>query len=549
MPVPRKTMMAGEPETDPRMHLTSLADMVHVFNAQIAVCSSPELQLDQKTALKIVEQMPEKLKPDFQNTLSTIVDVQGSPSCDVCQKKILTAEPYKITASTDFERDLTQTPEFQNYLKKHYAEFQAQAKTRHQTFDVDQLEREVRLLAKYGFAVHNSQWNSHWRGKVSGGLTMGLSMTRPTNIPSLSELKKLGMGSICDDSSQEIRVIIGTVIQGGPVTQQEHREIAEIADDVVFDLRRRGNAWADNARILLVSFPDVQTFLRSLAGECNLRRTQKFDMRQRDKLTYGGDTFQMPLAWEAVSCCQPIVKGADLSPGKTRSLLNASIESCMAATVDVSSDLVCLSAMRGDAGGLRKLVRDGAIIGAAEDKSATTALSHAASQGFADVMQSLLECLPAEDIESYANRQNSQGKAALHFAAAQGHAYCASLLIYARADVDLSDSAGQTPATLASQKDHVNCLEVLLEARADISKPTNSGSSPALVAACDGRVHVLDRLLQARADANASDKRGSTPTFVASENGYAEAVKALLHAGANINAANSNGATATFIAS
>merc|ERR1719480_262341 len=111
---------------------------------------------------------------------------------------------------------------------------------------------------------------------------MGLTMLKGHGMPEDAEMKRLGFGSLQQQPGNLLRVMICAVIDGGPITQQEHRDIGSIVDNCVFDLRRRGNDWAANAYVLVVSFPDTETFMRSVAGERNLKRTAKFPLRQKD---------------------------------------------------------------------------------------------------------------------------------------------------------------------------------------------------------------------------------------------------------------------------
>jgi len=73
---------------------------------------------------------------------------------------------------------------------------------------------------------------------VAGALTMALSMMESTRLTK-EDLKSIGIGDTSMDFT-ELRVAIAVVIDGGPVTQEEQREIPEVIDEVVFDLRRRG---------------------------------------------------------------------------------------------------------------------------------------------------------------------------------------------------------------------------------------------------------------------------------------------------------------------
>jgi len=268
----------------------SLADLSTLLGGHIAVCSSPELSIDEKTNfMKVIEQLPRHMTSANSHRVTSLVDFAGSTSGQLCSNKICGVDEFNkaITHANDFDRDLTATKEYKEYRNFHAEDFEAKAKD---------TGKNIEELAKKGFAIKNSQWNSYWRGKVAGGLCMALTLTAGKSICDFT-LRELSIGKLQKDSS-DLHAVIAVMIDGGPVTQQEQREMPQICDDVVFDLRRQGYDWASNAHVLLVRFPDVQTMLRSLDGEKNLCRSQRFEMKQKDKLYHNGQENQHNLCWE-----------------------------------------------------------------------------------------------------------------------------------------------------------------------------------------------------------------------------------------------------------
>jgi len=87
-------------------------------------------------------------------------------------------------------------------------------------------------LAKNGFAIKNSQWNSHWRRKVNGGLTMALSMMTPNNAKK-DELNKCGIGSFFGMDFSKMHVAIAVCINGGYATQEEQLCLTTIVYELV----------------------------------------------------------------------------------------------------------------------------------------------------------------------------------------------------------------------------------------------------------------------------------------------------------------------------
>jgi len=140
-------------EFDPYAAQVSLAELSDLFNAPVAVVSSPEFQLNGKHAMKITEQLYEKLKPEKMSRVIPMVDFMGSTSGDWTSSKIRHIEPSgkKTMHRGDFDVDLTNSTEFQQYLEEHRNEFAQRAQGD---------ERNIKELAKKGFAIKNSQWNS-----------------------------------------------------------------------------------------------------------------------------------------------------------------------------------------------------------------------------------------------------------------------------------------------------------------------------------------------------------------------------------------------------
>jgi len=56
---------------------------------------------------------------------------------------------------------------------------------------------------------------------------------------------KCGTGALIDMDLQSLHVAMAARIDGGPMTQEEQRSKTAIVDEVVFDLHRRGQSWAN----------------------------------------------------------------------------------------------------------------------------------------------------------------------------------------------------------------------------------------------------------------------------------------------------------------
>ena len=160
------------------------------------------------------------------------------------------------------------------------------------------------------------------------------------------------------------------------------------------------------------------------------------------------------------------------------------------------SSPVADAAQRGDIEAVRRLLRDGADVNAAQ----------------------------------------GDGMTALHWAAQRGDGEMGEVLIYAGARVDAGTRIGHyTPLHLAARAAHAAMVELLLRAGSDPdARTTNSGSSPLHLAARSGNAQVIGLLIDAGADIDGRESAwGQTPLVFAAAGNRVEAVRALLVAGAD----------------
>ena len=72
---------------------------------------------------------------------------------------------------------------------------------------------------------------------------------------------------------------------------------------------------------------------------------------------------------------------------------------------------------------------------------------------------------------------------ALFRACEEGHAPCVTILIQAKADVNLADKSGRTPAYVCAQLNKTSCLEALIiGADPNLRQRNNNGRSPLMIA-------------------------------------------------------------------
>jgi len=255
------------------------------------------------------------------------------------------------------------------------------------------------------------------------------------------------------------------MIDGGPVTQQEQREMPQICDDVVFDLRRQGYDWASNAHVLLVRFPDVQTMLRSLDGEKNLRRSERFKMQQKDESLWG----QFNLCWE-------FTESTDFSRSDGASFFAKEWEEALKYDEHISGMNLYQAAASGDAEGVKRVLQSNVRLTDVSEKG-ETALHALAAVGDSKSMRLLLGDLGElkddeerkaypkqfkddEERQEYVNKNDKNGMTPLHLAKTEG---VATLLLQSKAEVEKKSDEGntQTPLGVAREMGHARIVELL----------------------------------------------------------------------------------------
>jgi len=136
-----------------------------------------------------------------------------------------------------------------------------------------------------------------------------------------------------------------------------------------------------------------------------------------------------------------------------------------------------------------------------------------------------------------ANSSQGDGTTALHWAAMNGNAEMAQLLIYAGATVKATTRVGAlTPLYLAAQYGHAKVVDVLLKAGADAKAPTLSGITPLMMAASSGDADTIKTIIEYGAEVDAKETvSGQTAMIFAAAFDRPEAIRILARAGANIN--------------
>ena len=166
--------------------------------------------------------------------------------------------------------------------------------------------------------------------------------------------------------------------------------------------------------------------------------------------------------------------------------------------------------------------------------AAESPVADAAARGDRETVKALLK--QAADV----NAAQGDGMTALHWAAINGDAELAQMLIFAGANVRATTRLGTyTPLYLASQQGHGTVIHALVKAGGDVKAGTPNGTTPLMVAAASGEVEAVRVLLDNGADANAKDGvRGQTPLMYAAASNRPAVIELLASKGADLKVTN-----------
>ena len=134
-----------------------------------------------------------------------------------------------------------------------------------------------------------------------------------------------------------------------------------------------------------------------------------------------------------------------------------------------------------------------------------------------------------------ANAAQGDGMTALHWAALQGEAALAEMLIVAGANPRATTRIGGfTPLHLATQNGRAAVIAPLLKGGAPVNARTSTGATPLMLAAASGNADVVGLLADGGADLNLVEAaHGQSALMFAASLGRTEAVKVLLAKGAD----------------
>uniref|UniRef100_A0A8D3BEU7 Retinoic acid induced 14 n=1 Tax=Scophthalmus maximus TaxID=52904 RepID=A0A8D3BEU7_SCOMX len=157
---------------------------------------------------------------------------------------------------------------------------------------------------------------------------------------------------------------------------------------------------------------------------------------------------------------------------------------------------------------------------------------------------------------------DSEGKSALHVAAARGQSDCLSVIVAHGADLSLTDAAGFNPLHLAAKNNHTECCKKLIQSKCPVDAVDGSGKTALhhagdvyfvclfvskdgltslLLSARNAHAEVCSALLDCGAEIDASNSSGRSALMLAAESNAVSVVEVLVHRGANLSAVDSQG--------
>ncbi len=177
------------------------------------------------------------------------------------------------------------------------------------------------------------------------------------------------------------------------------------------------------------------------------------------------------------------------------------------------------------------------------DNSGKAAVHFAAREGHTGMLKIMIE--KGVDINLSQDAPAPAGTTPLHEACAYGHAEAVKLLIAAGADDTLKNADGETPAHIALQNKKTGSsltkdqrAQVLRELK-HLDIPRNDGKTPLMLLRSDDE-ELLSLLLERGVDVNHTDNHGRTAMML---NPRKDIIKLLLKAGADLSLADNDGNT------
>ena len=205
-----------------------------------------------------------------------------------------------------------------------------------------------------------------------------------------------------------------------------------------------------------------------------------------------------------------------MKQGISKAVLAAVLLVCAGTGGLAAADDIHAAARMGDVAAVQRLLADGTVADARDERGAT----------------------PLHVLASDGQRTE---------AARQARERIARVLLAKGADVDAVDNEGMTALHVALARQREELWRLLVERGADVNAANSHGRTPLHFAAMSGSTKAIDLLLRKKAEINAADAAGDTPLHVAALRLRVEASKTLLSGGADALAVNKRGETALHV--
>ncbi len=163
---------------------------------------------------------------------------------------------------------------------------------------------------------------------------------------------------------------------------------------------------------------------------------------------------------------------------------------------------------------LRTLLGSGTVDIDFVDKFGENALLEAAMRGYDANVEILLQ--RGADVNFRSKGQFSEGKTALHFAAAKGSPETIKVLIAHNVDKDSMDARGRTALSYASEKGKLFSTAELCSSGCSLNLSDSAGSTPLMWATARSQLNVVKCLLHAGAGSNLRNFLGTSAYSFAS---------------------------------
>jgi len=156
---------------------------------------------------------------------------------------------------------------------------------------------------------------------------------------------------------------------------------------------------------------------------------------------------------------------------------------------------------------------------------------------------SLIDCLIRHGVDVNAMNQD---RTAFSYACSISYFKMAQYLIKCGADINKSDSHGNTPLMLACRRRHSKEIKFLIENGADVKRINNHGDTPLML--LESGINFAKYFIKNGCNVNEKNNDGDTPLILACRNKRRRLAKYYINSGAYINATNKKGESSLLIA-